>query len=274
MTELALPQRTTLESISEHAVGIATKLWFAVAAIGHWIFMVYIVAAFYPSVAAHGLMALEGMHLPSGFIEGDTLGNIASVSHVVLAAIIIGGGPLQLIPAVRNRFPTFHRWLGRSYLVAAALSAIGGLYMTWTRSPIGDVVSKLGISGDGVLILVFAFLAVRNAMAGNMATHRRFALRLFMVASAVWFFRVGLMAWATITGGIGINWETFTGPFLYVLGFAQYLLPLAMLEWYFYCQRKASPGVRVTYAGTLFVLTLVMTLGIFSATMGMWLPRM
>ncbi|MEO0345694.1 MAG: DUF2306 domain-containing protein [Pseudomonadota bacterium] len=274
MTELALPQRTTLESISEHAVGIATKLWFGVAAIGHWIFLVYIVAAFFPAVAERGLMALEGMHLPSGFIEGDTLGNIASVSHVVLAAIIIGGGPLQLIPAVRSRFPTFHRWLGRSYLVAAALSAIGGLYMTWTRSPIGDLVSKTGISVDGVLILVFAFLAVRNAMAGNLATHRRFALRLFMVASAVWFFRVGLMAWVMMTGGIGIDWETFTGPFLYVLGFAQYLLPLAMLEWYFYCQSKASPRVRVAYAGTLFVLTIVMTLGIFTATMGMWLPRM
>ena len=109
MTELALPQRTTLESISEHAVGIATKLWFAVAAIGHWIFLVYILAVFYPPVAERGLMALEGMHLPSGFIEGDTLGNIASVSHVLLAAIIIGGGPLQLIPAIRRRFPTFHR---------------------------------------------------------------------------------------------------------------------------------------------------------------------
>ena len=274
MTELALPQRTTLESISEHAVGIATKLWFAVAAIGHWIFLVYILAVFYPPVAERGLMALEGMHLPSGFIEGDTLGNIASVSHVLLAAMIIGGGPLQLIPAIRSRFPTFHRWLGRGYLVAAALSAIGGLYMTWTRSPIGDLVNKLGISGDGVLILVFAFLAVRNAMAGNMAAHRRFALRLFMVASAVWFFRVGLMAWVMTTGGIGIEWESFTGPFLYVLGFADYLLPLAMLEWYFYCQRKASAGVRVAYAGTLFVLTLVMTLGIFTATMGMWLPRM
>ena len=274
MTELALPQRTTLESISEHAVGIATKLWFAVAAIGHWIFLVYILAVFYPPVAERGLMALEGMPLPSGFLEGDTLGNIASVSHVLLAAMIIGGGPLQLIPAIRSRFPTFHRWLGRGYLVAAALSAIGGLYMTWTRSPIGDLVNKLGISGDGVLILVFAFLAVRNAMAGNMAAHRRFALRLFMVASAVWFFRVGLMAWVMTTGGIGIEWESFTGPFLYVLGFADYLLPLAMLEWYFYCQRKASAGVRVAYAGTLFVLTLVMTLGIFTATMGMWLPRM
>ena len=37
------------------------------------------------------------MHLPAGFREGETLGNIASVSHVLLAAIVIGGGPLQLV---------------------------------------------------------------------------------------------------------------------------------------------------------------------------------
>lgn len=274
MSEIALPQRTTLASVSDHLVPMAVKLWFAIAAAGHWMFLAYILAVFYPPIAESGLRGLEGMHLPSGFIEGDTLGNIAAVAHVLLAAIIIGGGPLQLIPAIRTRYPVFHRWLGRSYLVAAALSAIGGLYMTWTRTPIGDVLSQIGISGDGVLILTFAFLAVRNAMAGRMAAHRRWALRLFMVASAVWFFRVGLMAWAMTTGGIGIDWETFTGPFLYVLGFADYLLPLAMLEWYFYCQRQASPGVRVAFAGTLFALTIVMTLGIFAATTGMWLPRM
>ncbi|MEO0575019.1 MAG: DUF2306 domain-containing protein [Pseudomonadota bacterium] len=249
-------------------------LWFSIAAIGHWIFLSYIVAVFFPPVAEHGLSALEGMHLPSGFVEGDTLGNVASVSHVILAAIIIGGGPLQLIPAIRTRFPTFHRWLGRIYLLAAVSSAAGGLYMTWTRSTIGDVINQLGISGDGVLIIVFAALAVRFAIARDIKTHRRWALRLFMVASAVWFFRVGLMGWVMVAGGAGINWESFTGPFLYVLGFAQYLLPLAMLEWYFRCQQEASNGQLMAFSATLFALTLYMIAGIITATAGMWLPKM
>ena len=257
------------------AVRIAVKTWFTVAAIGHWIFLLYILAVFYPPIAENGLAGLEGMHLPTGFREGDFFGNLASVSHVLLAAIIIGGGPLQLIPAVRNRFPTFHRWLGRSYLTAAVLSSIGGLFMTWTRpSPIGDLISDLGISGDAILIVVCAVMTVRHAIARRIVEHRRWALRLFLVASAVWFFRVGLMGWAMLTGGIGIDWETFTGPFLYVLGFAQYMLPLAMLEWYFHCQRSDSPGSQIAFAGTLFLMTGYMAVGIFAATAGMWLPRM
>ena len=267
-------ERTTLAATSEQGVRIAVKTWFTVAAIGHWIFLFYILAVFYPPIAERGLAGLEGMHLPTGFTEGDTIGNLASVSHVLLAAIIIGGGPLQLIPAVRNRFPIFHRWLGRSYLVAAVSSSIGGLFMTWMRpGPIGDLISSLGISGDAVLIIVSAAMTLRYAMARRIGAHRRWAMRLFLVASAVWFFRVGLMGWAMLTGGVGIDWDTFTGPFLYVLGFAQYLLPLAMLEWYFQCQRSASSRSQIAFAGTLFLMTGFMAFGIFAATAGLWLPR-
>ncbi len=274
MNDMALRDRTFGEALPQQAFRITVKLWFSVAAVGHWIFLLYILAAFFPPIAEHGLEGLKGSHLPSGFVEGDTFGNLTSIIHVLLAALIIGGGPLQLIPAVRNSFPTFHRWLGRSYLFAAVSSSTGGLYMTWARSPIGDAFTNLGISGDAVLIIIFAAFAVYHAIGRRIKQHRRWALRLFMAASAVWFFRVGLMGWTMLTGGIGIDWESFTGPFLYVLGFAQYLLPLAILEWYFYCQRQSTPRVLVTFSATLFVLTAFMTFGIFAATMGLWLPRM
>ena len=260
---------------TRRAVKLAVTTWFSIAAIGHAIFFAYILAVFYPPIAQSGLYGLQGLHLPAGFREGDTLGNLAAVAHVLLAAIVIGGGPLQLIPAVRRHAPTFHRWLGRSYLLAAVISAVGGLYMTWTRHSIGNWVSQVTISIDGVLILVFAFLALRTAMAGRFAEHRRWALRLFMAASAVWFFRVVLMGWAMLTGGWGIDWQSFTGPFLYALGFGQYLVPLAMLQWYFHCQkREAGQRAQLAFVSTLIPLTVFMAIGIFAATMGMWLPRM
>ncbi len=274
MNDMAIKNSTFSEALPQQVFRISVKLWFGVAAIGHWIFLTYILSAFFPPVFEHGMEALKGSHLPSGFVEGDTFGNLASIAHVMLAAIIIGGGPLQLIPAVRNRFPTFHRWLGRSYIVAAVTSSLFGLYMTWTRSPIGNMITDLGISGDAVLIVIFAGLALYHAMGRRFKQHRRWALRLFLVASAVWFYRVGLMGWTMLTGGIGIDWESFTGPFLYFLSFAQYLLPLAVLEWYFYCERNSNPGVKVAFSVTLFVLTAFMTFGIFAATMGLWLPRM
>ncbi|MFK7957333.1 MAG: DUF2306 domain-containing protein [Lysobacterales bacterium] len=274
MNDTVLVKSAFGEALPQQLFQVSVKLWFAVAAIGQWIFVAYILAVFYPPVAQHGMEALVDSDLPSGFVEGESFGNLMSIAHVLLAALIIGGGPLQIIPTIRNRFPTFHRWLGRSYLLAAVSSAVGGLYMTWTRSPIGDFSMRLGISGDGILIIVFALLAVYHAMGRRFKEHRRWALRLFLVASAVWFYRVGLLGWAMLTGGVGIDWESFTGPFLTALGFSQYLLPLAMLQWYFHCERRPTSGGMITFSIALFGLTAFMTLGIFAATMGMWLPRM
>ncbi|WP_078085611.1 DUF2306 domain-containing protein [Microbulbifer mangrovi] len=261
---------------TRRAVNLSVTTWFSIAAIGHGIFLAYILAVFYPPIAQSGLHGLQGLdHLPAGFREGDTLGNLAAVAHVLLAAIVIGGGPLQLVPAVRRYAPMFHRWLGRSYLLAAVLSSVGGLYMIWTRHSVGNLWSQITISIDGVLILVFAFMALHNVLAGRIAEHRRWALRLFMVASAVWFFRVVLMGWAMLTGGWGIDWESFTGPFVYALGLGQYLVPLAMLQWYFHCQkREAGHRTQIAFVSTLVPLTVFMATGIFAASMGMWLPRM
>lgn len=77
-----------------------------------------------------------------------------------------------------------------------------------------------------------------------------------------------------LTGGAGVDLETFTGPFILTLGFAQYLLPLAVLEWYFHCQDRPQNSSQLLFAGTLAGLTLFMGVGIFAATAGMWLPRM
>ena len=101
------------------------------------------------------------------------------------------------------------------------------------------------------------------------------ALRLFLVVSGVWFFRIGLMLWIVVNRGpAGFDPVTFSGPFLTILSFAQYLLPLAVLELYFRAQRSTMAGVHVSMAAGLTVLTLVTAGGIAAATMLMWLPRL
>jgi len=146
--------------------------------------------------------------------------------------------------------------------------------MVWTRGTVGDQMQHIAITLDGILIIAFALIAVRYAIARNIRKHREWALRLFMVAAGVWFFRVGLMAWVMLTGGLGVDFESFTGPFLSFWTFGQYLLPLAILEAYLRARDSAGPGVRILVAATIMTATLVMGVGIFAATMGMWLPRM
>lgn len=251
------------------------KSWFLTAAIGQWLFVSYIVA-FYGGSTLSGDFESWNSVLPGGYIPGDTSGNLAIGLHVLISIVIIGGGPLQLIPQIRRSAPRFHRILGRIYIPSAMLTSIAGLYMTWFRDKdIGDVTMDLGLSLDAVLILIFSVLTVKYAMDRQLITHRKWALRLFMVVNAVWFFRIGLMFWMFINSGpVGFDKATFTGPFLTFWVFAQYLIPLAVLEFYFIAREGKKIVQKYSASALVFLCTLCTGVGTFVAFMGMWLPRM
>jgi hypothetical protein len=240
---------------------------------GQLLFVAYLLG-FYGRHAAQGQLAAWNKVVPHAYRTGDTVGNLAMAMHVGLAALVIGGGMLQLLPWLRNRMPALHRWNGRLYVVGALAASTAGLYMVWIRGSVGDLGQHIGLTLDAVLIWAFAFLAVRAAWQRRMTDHRRWALRLFIAVSGVWFYRVGLMFWILVNGGpAGFDPDSFTGPFLTVLAFADYLLPLAALELYLLAQRAGSRlqlGAAVTIAG----LSLVMAAGGAVAAMGMWLPRL
>jgi hypothetical protein len=99
-------------------------------------------------------------------------------------------------------------------------------------------------------------------------------LRLFMVVSAVWFIRLGFRVWVFLTGGIGIDDDSFSGPFVVAWHFGQYLLPLAVLELYFRARDRGGSAARYAMAGGLAALTVLMGLGIVLVTLKSWLPRL
>lgn len=260
------------KSTGQKALFWSGRLWFSVTAIGQWIFVVYLFFA-YLIPALTGEVSAWNNASPNALIEGDGIGNVAFAFHVLLAIIIIGGGPIQLIPQVRAVVPRFHRWLGRIYMPSIMVTSIAGLYMIWTREIPGGLFGQITISLDAILIFICGALALKYAIQRKIALHREWALRTFMVVSAVWFYRVGLMGWLMLTGGWGVDFETFSGPFLYFLGFAQYLLPLAVLEMYFRSTKSSSATAKYATTATIIVCTLYTAVGIFAASMGMWLPK-
>lgn len=186
----------------------------------------------------------------------------------------MGLGPLQLIPQIRQSYPAVHHLIGRIYLPTVCISSIMGLFIVWTRGSVGDLTMHIAISVDAALILVFSYFTITNAIARDIKSHRRWAMRLFIVSSAVWFYRISLMLWLTINQGpVGFDPKTFTGPFLTILGFAQFLLPLFVLELYFRAQTSNNNAIKLTMAFTLFILTIAMAVGSTAAALGMWLPR-
>lgn len=253
---------------------LSGKIWFIIAVLGQW-FFAYYVLAYYGGAIAKGDIEAWAKVLPEGMIDGDPMGNTALAIHLLLAVIIIFFGPFQFIPWIQARAKRFHRINGRIYLITVVITSLAGLYMTWTRDPIGGLIGQIYISGDAVLILLFAFFTLRTAMSRNIKAHQNWAWRLFLAGSAVWFFRIGLMGWIIINGGpVGFDPETFTGPAITFIGFAQYLLPLAILELYLFAKNKAGAKGKTAMAIGLFALTLWMAFSIFAAVMGMWLPRL
>lgn len=252
----------------------AGGLWLLVAVAGQMIFALY-VAAIYGGVLLGGGPESWNRSPAQAYVPGDALGNLMFGLHALFALVIILFGALQLLPALRRRGPVLHRWMGRSYMVAAAILALGGMALIAWRGTVGSPAMHAGTISNGVAILICAGFAWFFARQRRFDRHRRWALRLFLCVSGVWFFRVGLMFWLlTFRAPVGFDAKAFTGPFLVFLAFAQYLLPLAVLELYFRARDGGTAAQRWGMAGLLCGLALMTAFGIFGATMGMWLPRM
>jgi tetratricopeptide (TPR) repeat protein len=260
--------------LADAALKAAARFWFVVAVAGQWIFAFY-VASFYGGTALRGHLEAWNKTLGHGLVAGNTLGNSALAAHLLLAATLTFAGSLQLVPQIRARFPVFHRWNGRIFVLFALTQAVDALYLTWIgRNLVGGFAAHIAVDLNAVLIMLFAVMAWRYARARDFTTHRRWALRLFLVVNGVWFFRLGLTLWLFINKGpVGFDPTTFTGPFVTILAFAQTLAPLAVLEVYLRAQARGSAPSRVATAAGLSALTVVMGVGVFSATMALWLPR-
>ncbi len=246
----------------------AASAWYCIAVAGLMAFFLYVIVHY--GGAAFGFSDTEP---GTTFIEGDTLGNFFLVTHLSLALVVISGGLLQLLPSLRTRFPAFHRLNGRLFMVSAIVCSLAGQYLIFTREIPGDLIMDLGTSSAGVLVLLFSALAYMTARSRRFVEHRRWALRLFLVANAGWFFRIGLMLWFVVNQGpVGMDMETFTGPALYFISYAQFLLPLAMLELYLRAQRSENSTFKLGVALLLSISCLATLVGVGAASAMMWFP--
>ena len=274
LTEATLLPRKADLTTASNALTRAGQTWFIVAATGQLIFAWYM-AALYGLSALRGDWETWNKVMPRGWNAGDTVGNIAIFVHLLLALVVTLAGLAQLLPAVRRAAPSVHRWIGRVYIASAFGIAFGSMYLMWVRGAVGDFSQHLGSTFNAILLVLFAVIALRHARARNLALHRQWALRLFMVMNGVWFFRLGLLLWLMIhQQPVGFDPKSFTGPFLTFLVFAQTVVPLAALELYFRAQRSDVAARKWAAAAVIAVLALATAGGIVGATMGLWLPRL
>ena len=271
-TAVLIERRLLPSAVAATSLKAAVRFWVAMVVTGQLIFA-FTVASFYGRAAVRGDLQVWNRFMTHGYIPGDRAGNLAVVIHLVSAVIINLAGAIQLIPQIRDRAPSFHRWNGRLYIVTAFTISLAGLYMMWVRGSSGDLSQHLGTTLMAALIMLCAAMALRYALARDFQTHRRWALRLYLVVSASLFIRAVLFLSLFLNRGpFGFDPNTFTGPFLTLLAFAQYLVPLAVLEIYFRAQDRGGAPGRFAMTAGLLVLTVALGAGIFTVTLGVWLP--
>ncbi|MBW3466796.1 DUF2306 domain-containing protein [Arthrospiribacter ruber] len=257
---------------AEGLLKLNTEIWFVTAFIGQVIFAAYIIKL-YGGASFRGDWEAWNSFMPHGYQEGRLWSNAIVFLHIFMAGVITIGGPLQLIPALRKHFPAFHRINGRIYLGVALLTSITGILINLLNKPLGSQLNANLTAFNGVLIIVFSYFVYSRAKSSMVSSHRRWGLRLFMAASGVWFFRIGLMFWLLVNSGpVGFDPETFEGPALTILNAAQFILPLAFLEMYFRVEKSGRDLPKVFYSMLLILLTLVTATGIFGASMMLWFP--
>jgi len=251
----------------------AAMFWLAVATFGQWLFFYYIALFYGPSTLTGNFQVWTKNHgLLKGYVPGDLAGNLAFGAHALLVSYVTLGGALQLVPRVRAMAPRFHRWNGRVFIVTAIGVSLTGLYMVWVRGATTNMTGAIAISGNGLLIVLLAALAWSAALKREFVSHRRWALRTYLVANGQWFFRVMIFGWIVLTrseAGLGKN---FDGPVVVACAFGCYLLPLAVLEFYLRAKEDGSAPARIAMAIVLTTFALLMAVGVFGAYTFLWHP--
>lgn len=152
-------------------------------------------------IGGYGLaMAASGF----GFLPDDIAANAllrALEVHIAASSVALVLVPWQLWPGLRSRAPRLHRWMGRTYAVAAVLGGGAGAVaaLGTTHGPVAA--SGLGLLG--VLWVVATVAAVRAAMRRDVETHRRWAIRSFALAFAA----VTLRLYLPTAGLLGVSYD-------------------------------------------------------------------
>lgn len=237
--------------------GVAARLlrWAAILLVAaSWIsaalFGAYILA-FFGGVAISGAPQRWNESLPELHDPATPLATLAIGAHFVTGGILLLLGPIQLVGAIRRRAPAVHRWLGRAYVLSAAVAGLGGLAFIAAKGTIGGTPMDLGFGLYGALMVTCAAMAYLHGRARRLEPHRAWAIRLFALAIGSWLYRMEYGFWFLAADAIGHE-SDFSGWFDVVMAFFFYLPNLAVAEAFIRARR--SPGHPGFQAGAALLL--------------------
>ncbi|MDG2535316.1 DUF2306 domain-containing protein [Sphingomonas sp. HITSZ_GF] len=259
--------RTGEAALRGAAILLVAASWVSAGLFGAFIL------AFYGGTAAGGAAGRWNETLPN-LHSANLAATLAIGAHFVTGGTLLLLGPVQLVAAIRNRVPALHRWLGRLYVLSAALAGTGGLVFIATRGTIGGPAMDIGFGIYGALMVLCAGLAYAHARARRIERHRAWAIRLFALAIGSWLYRMDYGFWFLAFGKAG-HTPDFRGGFDLAMDFAFYLPNLAIAELFLRARRTGTaPALRYAAAALLLGASAFILLATWFFATRMWFPGM
>ena len=236
------------------------------------LFGLYILA-FYAAALYQGNLERWNDMLPDIYSRGASAATTGIGVHFAMGGIILVLGSIQLIDGIRIKYPAVHRWIGRIYIVACLLAAIGGTVFIFAKGTIGGTVMDIGFALYGALMFVCAIETYRHAVAGRTETHRAWALRLYALAIGSWLYRMDYGFWFLLADKAG-HTSAFNGPFDYIMDFFFYIPNLLVAEIFIRAknERRNSIVVNLLFIVVLLIMTSFLLLGTYFFTKFYWGP--
>jgi len=146
---------------------------------------------------------------------------VAATLHLSASAVALLAGALQHNSTIRGRFLDFHRWLGRTYVVAVLFGGIAAFALA-TASQYG-LPTHVGFGLLAVLWLTATGMAYWRIRAGDQASHQRWMIRSY----ALTFAAVTLRIYLPVSQIVGIPFE----PAYQTIAWLCWVPNLVVAEW-------------------------------------------
>ncbi|MFK7806104.1 MAG: DUF2306 domain-containing protein [Anaerolineae bacterium] len=195
-----------------------------------WGWWVMAILSFLIALYGSAYLILGEQIFPPNLAESFKLHLWAIYTHIGVAVISLVIGPLQFHAGFRQKRINLHRNLGKVHIIAAALTGLTGLYLSFYA--LGGWVSSLGFGILGTLTMITTGLAYQRIREVDIDAHRRWMIRSY----ALLFAAVALRLWLPTFAIALPNFESETA---YILTSWLCWVPnLIVAEWY--VQRNPS----------------------------------
>ena len=241
--------QTTTTTTTWHVKILTLTLWvsgllFAAFASGHYVRRAVL--------GEWELWDLSDRHL---YRPGQFAANLFMTTHMVGGSWLMILGPFQLISSIRRRYLTYHRIMGRSYIVASLLTATCIMFfVVLYRTSRQDIYEDVGNLLLAIAMITCAVQSYRHVrFTKQLEQHKWWSYRLFALVLAALLYRLYVVAYFAVvlfTPWTGSRWVFES---LFFLFFLPNLIVVEMYMRYGNKTRRILENPWLLGTGTLFV---------------------